>query len=172
MSEAEEPKPAGDVLTPAQRSRCMSRIRSRDTGPEILIRRALFARGYRYRLHDRKLPGRPDIVFPGRRALIMIHGCFWHAHGCHLSATPATRREFWEQKLRENRARDDRVLNALSLAGWRVLTVWECALRGKNRQDPGAVIDACERFLNHPEVRCATIEGLSRGSAPAGLSGD
>ncbi|MBK1718385.1 very short patch repair endonuclease [Thiocystis violacea] len=82
----------------------MSRIRSRDTKPEILIRRALFARGYRYRLHDRKRPGRPDIVFPGRRALILIHGCFWHAHGCHLSATPTTRREFWENKLRESRA--------------------------------------------------------------------
>ena len=167
MKPASDVKKPGDVLTPEQRSRCMSRIRSRDTKPEILIRRGLFARGYRYRLHDRKLPGRPDIVFPGRRALIMIHGCFWHAHGCHLSATPATRREFWENKLRENRERDSRALSALSLAGWRVLTVWECALRGKDRQDPVAVVEACERFLNRPEIRNATIAGLQSG--PAGL---
>ena len=165
MSAGGGPGKSGDVLTPEQRSRCMSRIRSRDTKPEILIRRALFARGYRYRLHDRKLPGRPDIVFPGRRALIMIHGCFWHAHGCHLSAIPATRRAFWENKLRENRARDGRVLNALSLAGWRVLIVWECALRGKDRQDLVAVIDACERFLNQPEIRDAVIEGWRSGVA-------
>ena len=92
---------------------------------------------------------------------------FWHAHGCHLSATPVTRREFWENKLGENRERDCRVLSALSLAGWRVLTVWECALRGKDRQDLVAVTDACERFLNLPEIRNATTAVLQSELAPA-----
>lgn len=140
-----------------------------EAAPSDMSRR--LARGYRYRLHDRKLPGRPDIVFRGRRALIMIHGCFWHAHGCHLSATPATRREFWENKLRENRARDDRNLSALSQSGWRTLIIWECALRGKNRQDLNVVIDACEQFLNDPEMSAAIIQGYAQlgGAGEVGL---
>lgn len=168
MSTAAEPESSGDVLTPEQRSYCMSRIRSRDTKPEMLIRRALFAKGYRYRLHDRKLPGRPDIIFPGRRALIMIHGCFWHTHGCYLSAIPATHHEFWENKLRETRARDNRNLNALRLNGWRTLIIWECSLAGKNRQSLEAVIDACEKFLNDQQIPTAVIEGSRDGLSVSG----
>ncbi|MBP6734577.1 MAG: hypothetical protein KA142_07815 [Chromatiaceae bacterium] len=103
--------------------------------------------------------------FGGWRSVWRSFSCFWHAHGYHLSATPATRREFWENKLRENRERDSRALSALGLGGWRVLTIWECALRGRDRQDLVAVIDACERFLNRPEIRNATIEGLQSGLA-------
>jgi DNA mismatch endonuclease, patch repair protein len=122
-----------DVLTTAQRQLNMSRIRGRDTKPEMLIRRGLHARGLRYRLHDRKLPGRPDLVFPKYRTAVFIHGCFWHAHGCALSKLPATRQDFWKQKLEGNAARDNKAIEALQANGWRVLVIWECALRGPVR---------------------------------------
>jgi DNA mismatch endonuclease Vsr len=107
----------------------MSAIRGEDTGPEMALRRLLFARGYRYRLHPKGLPGRPDIVFPGRRSAIEIRGCFWHRHGCKNSVLPKTRRDWWEQKLALNVARDDANAAALEAAGWRVLVVWECEVR-------------------------------------------
>ncbi|MBX3602816.1 MAG: DNA mismatch endonuclease Vsr [Rubrivivax sp.] len=122
-----------DVLTPEQRRLNMSRVRRSDTKPEMLIRRGLHASGLRYRLHDRRLPGRPDLVFPKYRAVVFVHGCFWHAHGCALSKLPATRREFWQKKLTDNAARDRRAIAALHADGWRVLVVWECALRGPGR---------------------------------------
>lgn len=122
-----------DVLTTEQRRLNMSRVRGKDTKPEMLIRRGLHARGLRYRLHDRKLAGKPDLVFPRYRAVLFVHGCFWHAHGCHLSKMPATRREFWRTKLQRNAARDESNVNALQAAGWRVLVIWECALRGPGR---------------------------------------
>ena len=102
-----------DVLTPQQRRLNMSRVRGRDTKPEMLIRRELHARGLRYRLHDRKLPGRPDLVFPKYRTALFVHGCFWHAHGCALSKLPVTRQEFWKQKLDGNGARDRKAIKAL-----------------------------------------------------------
>ncbi|TXC66171.1 DNA mismatch endonuclease Vsr [Piscinibacter aquaticus] len=122
-----------DVLTAEQRQLNMSRIRGRDTRPEMLVRQGLHARGLRYRLHDRKLPGRPDLVFPRHGAVLFVHGCFWHAHGCALSKLPATRQDFWKQKLEGNAARDRRAIDALQAAGWRVLVIWECALRGPAR---------------------------------------
>ena len=119
-----------DIVDPETRSRMMASIRSVDTAPEMQVRRYLHARGFRYRLHDRRLPGRPDLVLPGKRAVIQIQGCFWHAHdGCALFTLPATRRPFWQDKLLGNRQRDDRNKQALLNAGWRVATVWECALR-------------------------------------------
>lgn len=119
-----------DVVEPAVRSRMMSGIRGKNTKPEMLIRRALFAAGYRFRLHRRDLPGAPDVVLPGRKVAIFGHGCFWHAHtGCKNARQPSTRPEFWRDKLEGNVARDRRNIEDLLAGGWRVLTVWECATR-------------------------------------------
>lgn len=137
-----------DPLSSAQRSRNMSGIRARDTKPEMLIRRGLHGRGFRYRLHDASLPGRPDMVFQGRRAVIQINGCFWHGHDCPKGVTPAANADFWIDKIERNRARDQRTTDALLRAGWRVLTVWECALRGRARWAPAEVFTACEHWLN------------------------
>ena len=109
----------------------MSGIRGRNTKPEMELRRALHKRGFRFRVHARELPGRPDIVLPRHRAAIMVHGCFWHRHeGCRFATNPATRTEFWQDKFEANVARDRRNEVALVAAGWRVAIVWECALRG------------------------------------------
>lgn len=122
-----------DPLTPEQRKLCMSRIRATDTRPEMILRRGLHALGLRYRLHDRRMPGTPDLVFPVHRAVIFVHGCFWHGHDCPLFRLPATRTEFWEAKIDRNRDRDRNALAAIAEHGWRPLTVWECALRGRAR---------------------------------------
>lgn len=119
-----------DIVDEATRSRMMAGIRGRDTGPEIRLRKALHGRGLRYRLHAGKLPGRPDIVLPRHRAVVFVHGCFWHRHeGCRYATTPATRPGFWQTKFAENVQRDARVRAELAAAGWRIATVWECALR-------------------------------------------
>lgn len=136
-----------DVLTPEQRQLNMSRIRGRDTKPEMLVRRALHARGLRYRLHDRTLPGRPDLVFARYRAAVFVHGCFWHRHGCAMSNLPATRQEFWRTKLASNATRDRKAIDALEAAGWRVLVVWECALRGPARRPESEVAETAARFI-------------------------
>lgn len=136
-----------DVLTPEQRQFNMSRIRGKDTKPEMLIRRGLHARGLRYRLHDRSLPGRPDLVFPKYRTAVFIHGCFWHAHGCSLSKLPATRQDFWQAKLGANAARDRKAVDALRAGGWRVLVIWECALRGSARQKESVVLERAATFI-------------------------
>ncbi|MCG7357653.1 very short patch repair endonuclease [Roseomonas mucosa] len=125
----------------------MSRIRGRDTKPELLLRRGLHRRGFRYRLYRRDLPGRPDLVFPARRAVVFVHGCFWHGHGCPMCKAPTTRPEFWASKINANRARDSAAVARLGEAGWRVLLVWECALRGPARLPQGEVLDACAAFL-------------------------
>lgn len=156
-----------DVLSAAQRTRCMTRIRGQDTRPEWLIRRGLFARGWRYRLHVARLPGRPDLVFPGRRAVIFVHGCFWHMHDCPLFRLPATRRAFWEEKLRGNRARDARDLLALTGMGWRVLVIWECALKGTGRRPLEQVLDACEAWLRNPLAGSGELAGVNDQHAPA-----
>jgi DNA mismatch endonuclease, patch repair protein len=148
-----------DVLTPAQRRLNMSRIRGKDTKPELVLRRGLHARGLRYRLHGRKLPGRPDIVFPRHRAVILVHGCFWHGHGCALSTLPATRREFWSSKISGTVVRDAQAARALTAAGWRVLTVWECALRGRGRLTAVQLLDACEAFVTAGSRRAMVIAG-------------
>ncbi len=118
-----------DFLTPAERSMRMSRIRSRDTLPELALRKALFALGFRYRLDDRKLPGRPDIVLPRYKTAIFVHGCFWHRHeGCKIATTPKSNTAFWVDKFRRNVERDARVAGELEAAGWRVFVAWECEL--------------------------------------------
>src|ERR1700731_2708856 len=122
-----------DVLTPEQRSFNMSRIRGRDTKPELILRRGLHTLGFRFRLHRKDLPGRPDLVFPARRTVIFVHGCFWHGHHCPMCRMPVTRSAFWQTKIEGNRNRDRRAISDLVAAGWRVLVVWECALRGPAR---------------------------------------
>jgi DNA mismatch endonuclease (patch repair protein) len=120
-----------DRLTPEARSALMSRIRGKDTKPELAVRRMLHAMGYRFRLHRKDLPGRPDIVFPGRRKVIFVHGCFWHGHeGCRLAARPSTRADFWAAKIDGNRARDARNLASLRDAGWEAHVLWECGIEG------------------------------------------
>ena len=119
-----------DVVLPAVRSRMMIGIKGKHTKPEMIVRRALFAAGYRFRLHRRDLPGAPDVVLPGRKVAIFAHGCFWHMHaGCKNAKLPSTRPEFWRAKLEGNVRRDQRDIEALRANGWRVLVVWECATR-------------------------------------------
>jgi len=119
-----------DVLTPAQRSRCMSAIRSKHTKPEVLVRMLLRSMGYRYRLHVSRLPGRPDMVVPSQRLAIFVHGCFWHSHRCRYGMVhPATNVEFWRKKRLGNVRRDKRNFRVLRKTGWKVVTVWECWTR-------------------------------------------
>ena len=119
-----------DIVDAATRSRMMSGIRGKDTKPELLVRRGLHSRGFRFRLHGAKLPGRPDLVLPKYSAAILVHGCFWHAHDCSLAKIPKTRPEFWKAKLSANQARDARQLVELQALGFRTLVIWECSLRG------------------------------------------
>ena len=121
-----------DTVDKKTRSRIMASVRQRDTGPEIMLRSALHRAGLRYRLHDRTLPGSPDLVFPRYNAVVFVHGCYWHSHGCYKSTVPKSRRDFWEAKFSANRERDRRKVALLRDAGWRVLTVWECVLVGKH----------------------------------------
>lgn len=118
----------------------MSGIRGKNTNPEIVIRKGLHAAGFRFRIHAKQLPGRPDIVLRRYNAVVMIHGCFWHGHDCHLFKWPKTREEFWRSKIETNRANDERALTELHEQGWRVATVWECAVKGKLRRDTTSVI--------------------------------
>ncbi|WP_329922649.1 very short patch repair endonuclease [Stenotrophomonas geniculata] len=130
-----------DSLTPEQRSAQMSRIRGSNTKLEVLVRKGLHARGLRYRLGGAKLPGRPDIVLPKYRTVVFVHGCFWHGHDCPLYRLPKTRPEFWADKIGKNRTRDQRVTSELEAIGWRVLTVWECSLRGKTAIEQASFLD-------------------------------
>ena len=136
-----------DVHDPATRSRNMAAVRSRDTKPELLFRRGLFHRGFRYRVNVRTLPGRPDVVLKKYRAAVQIHGCFWHGHDCDLFHWPQTRPEFWHQKISTNQVRDSTVGDDLRALGWRVLTVWECALRGTQAIPLEDVIRLAERWI-------------------------
>lgn len=134
-----------DVIDPAARSAVMRRVKGRDTGPELKVRRLLTRLGARYRLHRADLPGRPDIILPRRRLAIFVHGCFWHGHDCARgSRVPEARRDYWTAKVAGNRARDSRNQAALSDAGWRVETVWECELKARDRP---ALEDRLSRLL-------------------------
>ena len=117
-----------DNVSPQRRSEIMSRIRSQGTKPEMSVRRLIYAMGFRYRLHARELPGKPDLVFRSRRKIIFVHGCFWHRHDCNLARLPKSRLQFWVEKLEKNRERDARVQEELAAAGWRFLVIWECEL--------------------------------------------
>lgn len=126
----------------------MAGIRGKDTKPELELRRALHAQGLRFRLHDSRLPGRPDLVLPRWQAAVFVHGCFWHRHsGCRFATTPATRPEFWSAKFAANTERDARNVEKLALQDWRVATVWECALRKRGAE---TVAIELKRWLQSP----------------------
>ena len=122
-----------DVHDKATRSRNMAAIKGRDTSPELRIRKGLHSLGFRYRKHAKDLPGKPDLVFPKYRAVVFINGCFWHKHDCHMFKWPLTRPDFWQAKIGRNADNDVRNMQMLTKAGWRVATVWECALKGRMR---------------------------------------
>jgi DNA mismatch endonuclease, patch repair protein len=136
-----------DIVDAATRSRMMSGIRGTNTRPERHIRRLLHRQGFRFRLHVRDLPGKPDVVLPRFRAVLFVHGCFWHGHSCPLFRLPSTRPEFWKSKIDGNRNNDRHRCAALAASGWRVATVWECALRGPNALDDAALTRIVGRWL-------------------------
>lgn len=125
-----------DVMTPEQRSRCMAAIRGKDTKPEILVRKFLFSKGLRYRVNNRKLPGSPDIVLKKHKTVVFIDGCFWHGHeGCRYYKMPKSNVDFWERKISHNKARDVSNTAVLKLMGWKVIRVWECDIKTRERRD-------------------------------------
>lgn len=154
-----------DTVDKATRSKIMASVGQKDTGPEILLRSALHRRGLRYRLHDRSLPGSPDLVFPRFRTVIFVHGCYWHSHGCYRSTVPKTRKDFWSKKFEDNKERDERKIRQLLKHGWRVLIVWECALVGKTSQPINCIAGEVSAWLNGPDVRGELSGGTSEGKA-------
>ena len=122
-----------DIVSKEKRSEMMAGIKGRNTKPELLIRRLLHSMGFRYRLHRKDLPGKPDLVLPKYGAVIFINGCFWHGHDCSLFKTPSSNTDFWLQKISSNKERDIKQINKLVSGGYKVLVVWECSLRGKNK---------------------------------------
>ena len=136
-----------DIVSPETRSRMMAGIRGKNTKPELLVRKALHARGFRYRLHDCRLPGKPDMSFPKYRAVILVNGCFWHGHDCHLFKWPSTRQKFWRKKIIRNRQKDQENRQALKEEGWRVVVIWECALKAKTKLNPDEVVSKTEKWL-------------------------
>lgn len=132
-----------DTRTPEKRSEIMSLVRTKNTKPEILVRRIAHGLGYRFRLHSQKLPGRPDLVFPSRRKVVFVHGCFWHSHdSCSKARPPKSRPDYWLPKLRSNKERDIRNVAQLKALGWRSLVIWQCELR-----EPSKVSRRLDRFL-------------------------
>ena len=138
-----------DVHSPETRSRNMSAIKGKDTKPEMLIRRGLHAHGFRYTLHDNRLPGKPDLVLPKYNAAILVHGCFWHCHECGIFRWPKTRTDFWRKKIEANAERDQRQLDELNY-DWKMrsLVVWECALKGKHKRPIDEVVDQVDCWFS------------------------
>lgn len=137
-----------DIWSKEKRSQVMSNIRSTDTTPEILVRKMLFAQGYRYRLHVKELPGKPDIVLPKYNSVIFVHGCFWHLHSeCRDGTIPKTRTEYWKKKLLGNKSRDKKNIEHLKKQGWRVLRIWECEIE----KNPDEVLTKLITFLKSAE---------------------
>lgn len=129
----------------------MSAVKNKNTSPEMRVRRLLYANGYRYRLHSKHVKGKPDIVIKKYNALIFIHGCFWHYHGCRKTNIPQDNRNFWKEKLEKNKARDRRVVDELMQNGWRILIIWECALRGKNKLQDQECLDQIKNWIKGTE---------------------
>ena len=150
-----------DVVDKKSRSRMMSGISGKNTKPEMLIRKGLHRRGFRYRLHKSDLPGKPDLVFPKYKAIILVNGCFWHQHDCHLFKWPSTREEFWRKKILGNKARDERNLKIYSELGWKVLVIWECAIKGKTRRPLSEVIETAVEWLQL-DTQNSEVSGRSR----------
>ena len=152
-----------DVHNITQRSRNMSAIRGKDTKPELIVRRGLHAAGFRFRLHDRKLPGAPDIVLAKHEAAVFVHGCFWHGHDCALFRWPRTRQDFWREKITGNVERDRRAVERLRESGWRILIIWECALKGIARVGAERVTALASDWLQSPS-RSLEISGERDGT--------
>lgn len=124
-----------DVLTTEQRHRCMSRVRSKNTKPEIMVRQFLFSHGFRYRINRKDLPGKPDIVLPKYKTVVFINGCFWHGHeNCKYATIPETNRDFWQTKISRNIERDKQTREKLVADGWNVIDIWQCQLKSKDKQ--------------------------------------
>jgi len=136
-----------DVVDKATRSRMMAGIRGTNTKPEFVVRKIVHSLGYRFRLHDTRLPGKPDLVLARHAAVVFVHGCFWHGHECSLFKWPSTRQAFWQGKITGNRERDVQTLRALRKDGWRILVVWECALKGRLRLTPEVLALRLDRWL-------------------------
>ena len=147
-----------DKFSSEQRSVMMAGIKSKNTRGEIAVRKGLHKLGFRYQLHRKDLPGKPDLVFPKHHAVIFVNGCFWHAHGCHIFKWPSTRVEFWKEKIGANKIRDERNIQACESLGWKVLVVWECALKGKNRRNLDEVIHTAANWLLY-DSQSAEISG-------------
>ncbi|WP_285762771.1 very short patch repair endonuclease [Biformimicrobium ophioploci] len=136
-----------DTVSKGKRSEMMAGIGRKDTKPELMIRKALHSLGFRYRLHCGKLPGKPDLVFPRYRAIILVNGCFWHGHHCHLFRLPKTNTQFWKEKIAANCARDRKNQEMYAMRDWRVLIIWECSLKGKTKLPFDEVIDRAVEWL-------------------------
>lgn len=148
-----------DTVNQETRSRIMSSVGQKNTSAETTLRSALHAAGLRYRLHDRRLPGSPDLVFPKYRAVIFVHGCYWHSHGCYRSTIPKSRRDFWEAKFLANRERDKRNIGLLREDEWRVMVVWECALVGKYAIPLVEVTEQVRDWLEDTH-KCRVVSGV------------
>lgn len=148
-----------DIVDRGTRSRMMSGIRSRDTQIELIVRKGLFAKGYRYRVADKRLPGTPDLVFPKYRAVIFVHGCYWHGHGCRLFRLPKSNIEFWSKKIGINRERDERVIRELLDSGWRIAVIWECALRDQPPAAHQYIFDCICEWFDSPVQKYVEFEG-------------
>ena len=140
-----------DIVSPKVRSRMMAGIKSKNTKPELIIRKGLHRQGFRFRLHAKELVGKPDLVLSRYNAVIFVNGCFWHGHDSHLFRIPTTRSDFWKQKIFKNKENDRNAITSLSYDGWRIATVWECALKGKNKLDENDVINRLSRWLKSEE---------------------
>jgi DNA mismatch endonuclease, patch repair protein len=152
-----------DIVDQATRSRMMAGIRNKNTRPEIQIRNALHANGFRYRLHASNVPGQPDATFPRYRATLFVNGCFWHGHDCHLFRLPGTRVEFWREKIARNRQRDEKVRQQLREKGWRTLTIWECAIKGRDSIGLPRVVSEASTWLRSSSD-ALTIRGVAHGA--------
>ena len=150
-----------DIVSPGIRSRMMAGIQSKNTRHEVVVRKALHTKGFRYRLHRRDLPGKPDITLPKYQAVIFVHGCFWHGHDCELFKWPSTRPEFWRDKIGANQQRAQVVQSALRESGWRIGIVWECSLRGRSRVTLDEVASMVIAWLKSSESTCE-IQGVDR----------
>jgi len=141
----------------------MSKVRSKDTKPELQIRRGLYALGFRYRLHVSDLPGKPDLVFPRYKAVIFVNGCFWHGHSCSLYRFPKSNTDYWTEKIKRNVERDTSNIKRLTDAGWRILIIWECATKGKARLPVENVLNTASEWLLSEKPNCE-IAGLWEGN--------
>lgn len=151
-----------DILTKEQRQRCMASVRSKNTKPEMLVRKFLFSRGFRYRLNHPQLPGRPDIVLRKYRTVIFVNGCFWHGHmGCRYFVLPKSNVLFWQSKIERNKVRDKKVQHELAAMGWHCITIWECHLKKKVREQ---TLESLAYTLNHIYLKDRTVRPYSQSN--------